>query len=157
MKIFFSKPLFCPRFDRFWPKRQVLQSSHTQNNAGCPCIQLLLYCCFGVDLINLKLPKDVWFKDAKTQEGRRLHCEPFYKKKTDMVCIYKNLHDRNGRQASRRLFARSISIRRTSEARSIYSPEPDDLLCELCNAELLNANRNFLFEFTRACCQVVVV
>ena len=42
-----------------------------------------------------------------------------------MVRIYKNLHDRNGRQAGVRLFALSISIRRSSEARFIYSPEPD--------------------------------
>ena len=33
-----------------------------------------------------------------------------------MVRIYKNLHDRNGRQAGVRSFARSISIRRTSAA-----------------------------------------
>ena len=68
-----------------------------------------------------------------------------------MVRIYKNLHDRNGCQASIRMFARCISIRRTSEARFIYSPEPDDCLWELCNIALLNANRNFQFEFVRVC------
>ena len=73
---------------------------------------------------------------------------------TEMVRIYKNLPDRNGRQAGVRLFARSISIRRTSEARSIYSSEPYDFLWELCNDALLNANRNFQFEFARACCQI---
>ena len=72
-----------------------------------------------------------------------------------MVRIYKNLPDRNGRQAGVRLFARSISIRRTSEARFIYRPEPDDFLWELCNAALLNANRNFQFEFALASCQVM--
>ena len=45
-----------------------------------------------------------------------------------MVRIYKILYDQNGRQAGVRLFARSISIRRTSEARFIYSPELDDFL-----------------------------
>ena len=63
--------------------------------------------------------------------------------------------DRNG-QAGVRFFARSISIRRTSEARFIYSPKPDDFLWELCNVALLSANRNFQFEFARACCQVLV-
>ena len=61
-----------------------------------------------------------------------------------MVRIYKNIPDRNGRQPRVRLFARSISIRRASEARFIYSPEPDDFLRELDNDALLNANRNFL-------------
>ena len=42
-----------------------------------------------------------------------------------MVRIYKSLHDRNGCQAGLQLFAQSISIRKTSEARLIYSPEPD--------------------------------
>ena len=74
-----------------------------------------------------------------------------------MVCIYKNLHDRYGRQAGVRLFARSISIHRTSEPRFIYSTEPDDFLWELCNVVLLNRNSNFQFEFARACCQVMVV
>ena len=64
-----------------------------------------------------------------------------------MVCIYKNLQDQNGRQAGVRMFARCISIRRTSEARFIYSLEPDDFLWVLCNIALLNANKNFQFEF----------
>ena len=72
-----------------------------------------------------------------------------------MVRIYKNLPDRKGRQAGVRLFVRRISIRRTSEARFINSPEPDDFLLELCNDKLLNANRDFQFEFARACCQVM--
>ena len=45
-----------------------------------------------------------------------------------MVRIKKNLHDREERQAGVRLFARSISVRRTSEARFMYSPEPDLVL-----------------------------
>ena len=48
----------------------MVQSSRLQNNAGFPCIQLLC-CCFGVDLTNLKLLKDVWFMDTKTQEAMR--------------------------------------------------------------------------------------
>ena len=72
-----------------------------------------------------------------------------------MVRIYINLHDRNGRQAIVRLFARSISVRITSKSRSIYSPEPDDFLWERGNVALLNANWNFQFEFARACCQVL--
>ena len=36
-----------------------------------------------------------------------------------MVRIYKNSHDRSGRQAGVRLFARSISVRRTSDSRLI--------------------------------------
>ena len=43
-----------------------------------------------------------------------------------MVRIYKNLKIWNGRQAGVRLFARSFSIRKTSVAQVIYSPEPDD-------------------------------
>ena len=43
-----------------------------------------------------------------------------------MVRIYKNLHDRSERQAGVPLFARSISIRRTSEAPLIYTPEQVD-------------------------------
>ena len=70
--------------------------------------------------------------DAKTQEAMRdvsdKHCVPFYKRTTEMVRIYKKLHDRNGHQAGVRLFVRSISIRRTSEGRFIYSTQPDDFL-----------------------------
>ena len=73
-----------------------------------------------------------------------------------MVRIYKNLPNRNLRQAGVRLFAQSISIPRTSEARFIYSPEPDGFLWELCNIVLLNGNRNFQFEFAQACWQVMV-
>ena len=60
-----------------------------------------------------------------------------------MVCIYKNLHARNGHQAGARLFARSISIRRTSEARFIYIRKRIIFLWELCNVALLNAMGTF--------------
>ena len=69
-----------------------------------------------------------------------------------MFAFIKILPDRNERQAGVRLFARSISIWRTSEDRFIYSLEPD---WELCNDALFDANQNFQFQFARECCQVV--
>ena len=87
--------------------------------------------------------------NAKTQEAMR-----DVKRTTEMVRIYNNLHDR--RQDSVRLFAQSVFIQRTSEARFIDSPELDDFLWELCNVALLKANRICQFELTRACCQVLV-
>ena len=63
-----------------------------------------------------------------------------------MVRIYKNLHDRNGRQAGVQLFPRSISIRRTSEARFIYSPTRMILLFATlrCSTQIGTSNSNLL-------------
>ena len=92
----------------------------------------LLSAVVGAHFTNSKLPKDVWFMECENARSDErcisLHCEPFYKGTTEIVCIYKNLHVRNGRQAGIRLFAQSISNWRTTEARFIYSPEPDDFL-----------------------------
>ena len=129
-----------------------------QNNAGFHSIQLLC-CCFGVDLNKLKFPKDVWFMDAEIQEMMRdvshYTAHHFSRGLQKWFAFKNNLHARYGRQASFRLFTRSISIRRTSEARYIFSPEPDNFLWKLCNVALLNANRKFQFEFSRTCSQVL--
>ena len=72
----------------------------------------------------------------------------FWEKKntTEMVRIYKNLHDRNGRQAVGEL--RRIDL--------FNIPNWIFCLWELCNIVLLNANSKFQFEFGQASCQVLV-
>ena len=104
MERFYSKPFFWPRFSR--RKAWNCTSGSVQNrarwrpgNSGAVTSKAENFCCFGVNLTNLKFSKDLCFIDAKTQEAMR-----------DVVRIYKNLHDR---QSGVWLFSRSISPRWT--------------------------------------------
>ena len=70
-------------------------------------------------------------QNARSDErGISLHYEPFYndtrpeakrRRQKWVAFIKKKLHDRNERQASVQMFARTISLRKTSAARFIYS------------------------------------